>query len=193
MIGIMTMGGASMSEINTIGELIKTYTPATTDQINAIYQGMGELSPKSFVWIDDDINATNTANNLGMIVKNPKGEAVNLAILKPSKPYLLNHREKVGAGVFGDLGAECAYLVDDLFTALDLSFALKEMGERFCVLMAFGNIDKVAKAFCKTHHLILPIGKHQAGELQDKIGTAQCRDTRLPRPRGEYHRANKGQ
>lgn len=86
-----------MSEINTIGELIKTYTPATTDQINAIYQGMGELSPKSFVWIDDDINAIKTANNLGMIVKNPKGQAVNLAILKPSKPYLLNHREKVGA------------------------------------------------------------------------------------------------
>ncbi|OAV34506.1 putative inner membrane protein [Moraxella catarrhalis] len=159
-----------MSEINTIGELIKTYTPATTDQINAIYQGMGELSPTSFVWIDDDINAIKTANNLGMIVKNPKGQAVNLAILKPSKPYLLNHREKVGAGVFGDLGAECAYLVNDLFTALDLSFALKEMGERFCVLMAFGNIDKVAKTFCKTHRLILPIGKHKADELQDKIG-----------------------
>lgn len=160
-----------MSEINSIGELIATYTPATDEQINAIYQGMGELSPKSFIWVHDDINATKTANNLGMIVKNPKGKAVNLAILKPSKPYLINHREKVGAGVFGDLGAKCAYLVDNLFTALDLSFALKEMGERFCVLMAFGNIDRVAKTFCKTHRLILPIYAHQKGEYHAKIGT----------------------
>lgn len=160
-----------MSKINSIGELIATYTPATDEQINAFYPSMGELSPKSFVWIDDDINATKTANNLGMIIKDPKGRAVNLAILKPYKPYLINHREKVGAGVFGDLGVKCAYLVNDLSTACILASDLKDMGERFCVLMAFGNIGRVAKTFCKTHRLILPIYAHQKGEYQAKIGT----------------------
>lgn len=157
-----------MSEIDSIGKLIATYNPATCEQVNEVYQGLAEFAPKSFVWIDDNINDHKTGNHVGMIVKNPKGEAVNLAILT-TKPFLINHREKTGAGVLGDLGCDVAYLVDDLMTACDLAHGLKD--ERYCVLLAFGNIDKVAKTFCQTHRLILPIYADKAQAVFDRIGS----------------------
>lgn len=161
-----------MSDVifDDVSELIKSYQPATDEQMNGVCHGLGEIAPNSLVWIDDVINDNiKTANQLGMIIKNPKGKAVNLAVLS-EKPFLVNYKAEAGAGVFGDLKCDTAYLMDNFDDACSLANGLKEHGA-FCVLMAFGGIAKVAKAFCKTHKLILPVYAHQKDELQNKVGS----------------------
>lgn len=155
--------------LNEMSELIAMLPKATDEQADNVYPKLGAIAPDSLVWVDGEINGNpKTANNLGMIIKDPKGKAVNLAILT-AKPFLVNYKAKAGAGVFGDLGCDVAYVVDELLTALDLANELREHG-RYCVLMAFDGIAKVAKAFCKSHRLILPTYTHQKDELHAKIG-----------------------
>lgn len=162
----------SKLQSNSVQDIIKQLPNVSDEQLESYYPNLSTIAKANqFVWIDGIINNNaKTENTLGMVLYNAKGKVVNLASLSDTnKPYLMNCKAN-GAGVFGDLSLDCAYLVDDMMTALDLSFALQDQGGRWCVLLAFVNIEHIAKAFCKSHRLIVPTYSHQANDLQDKIG-----------------------
>ncbi|UXZ05547.1 DUF927 domain-containing protein [Moraxella nasicaprae] len=160
----------TVQEVDTIDELIKTYTQASDEQIN--YPQLKELASNALLWIDDDINEHKTAGKVAMVLQNHKGQAVNLAILgnQPNqKPHLINHQH-IGAGVLGLLACDTAYVFDELDLAYEMASQLQSKSDDYCVLIAFGKVAQVAKVFAQTKRLILPIYRHQADELQAKIG-----------------------
>lgn len=154
--------------MDSIQELVSTYQLATSGQIDAYHTDLSHVSD-SLIWIDDDINELKTHNNLGMLVKDNKGNIVDLAILGKSKQFLIGRKTQAGAGFFGQPDCQTAYLVSDFLTACDLSLMLNETKKPYCVLMAFSKLEKVVHKFSSTYNLVLPVFAHHVPEIPAQL------------------------
>lgn len=171
----------------SIQDLADDLEIATTEQINTLFPDLDKILKgmlhKPLLWSDGistnkDNEIPHSQNKVAMRVINDKKETVNIAFLpnnSKEKLGLLSHGKGCyGASILGDIDSKNAFLLNirdygDLENAFFIADQIKENGKdkEYCILLAFSNIEHIARMFNKTYNLTIPTFEHIAIELRE--------------------------